>query len=220
MNLDLAKERLLEIENLTDQLNDEDANWLINWAIGKLVLALEESSSPEQTDRVIDMARTLNNSAVDPKPDNIAAFLQTYQQTFNTAPLPADPQAFTQVTSDLKGKTPREIMQQIVALAPPNPTTDEPPATDPAEHQRELEQFIGDAHESTAKDVIQKVRRTSNPYGYPTSAASILAEESGIDLPPEPGASSGQLGETSRQPDSENKNKLNPGVEGYRPQSE
>jgi len=92
MNLDIAKERLLEIENLTDQLTDDDANWLINWSIGKMVLALEESSSAEQADRVIGMARTLNQSATNPSADSVAHFLQQYQETFNT-PVPASDSA-------------------------------------------------------------------------------------------------------------------------------
>jgi hypothetical protein len=40
-------ERMLETENLTDELEDRDANWLLDWGIGMLDQALEGIAGDE-----------------------------------------------------------------------------------------------------------------------------------------------------------------------------
>jgi hypothetical protein len=39
-------DRILETENLTDELEDSDANWLLNWGIARLDEVLKDATDP------------------------------------------------------------------------------------------------------------------------------------------------------------------------------
>ncbi len=47
MNKERFKERILETENLTDELEDDDANWLIDWGIARLDTVLQGAADEE-----------------------------------------------------------------------------------------------------------------------------------------------------------------------------
>ncbi len=47
MDKQIFKDRILETENLTDELEDAEANWLINWGIGQLSPILADVSDEE-----------------------------------------------------------------------------------------------------------------------------------------------------------------------------
>ena len=47
MEKDMFVERMLEIENLTDELEDDQANWLLNWGISRLDQVLQEATDAE-----------------------------------------------------------------------------------------------------------------------------------------------------------------------------
>lgn len=50
MDTQLYKERMLEMESLTDELEDSEASWLLDWAAGQLDLILKGVSDPETAD--------------------------------------------------------------------------------------------------------------------------------------------------------------------------
>ena len=47
MEKDRFVERMLEIENLTDELEDDQANWLLNWGISRLDEVLQGTADAE-----------------------------------------------------------------------------------------------------------------------------------------------------------------------------
>ena len=47
MDKKLFVERMLETENLTDELQDPSANWLLNWGIGLLDVLLKDATDEE-----------------------------------------------------------------------------------------------------------------------------------------------------------------------------
>src|SRR5450631_495885 len=59
-----AKERILENENLTDNLDDEAADWLLNWGIGHLNGLVgsiqDEDSAGEKINALMAVMRQLN----------------------------------------------------------------------------------------------------------------------------------------------------------------
>ena len=64
MDKQLFVERILETENLTDELDDSDANWLLDWGIGRLdqVLqgATDEDSAGERVNALMAVMRKMN----------------------------------------------------------------------------------------------------------------------------------------------------------------
>lgn len=60
-------DRMLEVENLTDSLEDEDADYFLNWGIAKLKEQLEKTddndAAGEYTNDLMCFMRTLNQIA-------------------------------------------------------------------------------------------------------------------------------------------------------------
>lgn len=105
MDRQTAIDRITETENLTDGLEDDDANWLLDWGIarvdGLLAGVTDEDAAGEKLNELMAVMRALNQIAADrtaKPPDALAAdirtFLERYQQAFGapktaTAPTPA-----------------------------------------------------------------------------------------------------------------------------------
>jgi|GEM_PF-1937662 len=64
MDIKIFKDRILESENLTDELEDSDANWLINWGISlldPLLLNVEdEETAGEVVNALMAVMRKIN----------------------------------------------------------------------------------------------------------------------------------------------------------------
>jgi hypothetical protein len=103
MDRQTAIDRITETENLTDGLEDDDANWLLDWGIARvdgLVTGIkDEDAAGEKLNQLMSVMRTLNQIAADraaKPPDALAGdirtFLERYQQAFgapkNAAPAP------------------------------------------------------------------------------------------------------------------------------------
>ncbi len=128
MDIQTAIDRITEIESLTDEMDDETASWIIDWAIEKLKVELppitDEDEAAETTDAVIGVLKQLNGivALIDRRntaalPARIAQFAAAYQTAFGQAQ-PMDP---TRVASEIALKTPREAMEhllQVVAQPP------------------------------------------------------------------------------------------------------
>lgn len=103
MDRQTAIDRITETENLTDGLEDDDANWLLDWGIAQvdgLVTGIkDEDAAGEKLNQLMSVMRTLNQIAADraAKPTDalagdIRTFLERYQQAFG-APKAATPTA-------------------------------------------------------------------------------------------------------------------------------
>jgi hypothetical protein len=103
MDRQTAIDRITETENLTDGLEDDDANWLLDWGIAHvdgLVTGIEdEDAAGKKLNQLMSVMRTLNQIAADRAarpPDALAGdirtFLERYQQAFG-APKAATPTA-------------------------------------------------------------------------------------------------------------------------------
>lgn len=101
MDRQTAIDRITETENLTDGLEDDDANWLLDWGIAQvdgLVTGIkDEDAAGEKLNQLMSVMRTLNQIAADraaKSPDalasDISTFLERYQQAFG-APKTATP---------------------------------------------------------------------------------------------------------------------------------
>ena len=103
MDRQTAIDRITETENLTDGLEDDDANWLLDWGIahvdGLVTGIKDEDAAGEKLNQLMSVMRTLNQIAADraaKPPDALAGdirtFLERYQQAFgapkNAAPAP------------------------------------------------------------------------------------------------------------------------------------
>jgi hypothetical protein len=80
-------DRLLETENLTDQLEDDDANILLDWGvqhIDGLIEGLEDhDAAGEKVNGLMHVMRSLNSLAGDPKrisQEGLADLLKRYSQ--------------------------------------------------------------------------------------------------------------------------------------------
>jgi hypothetical protein len=67
MEKDVYVERLLETENLTDELEDREANWLLEWGIARLGPALEtieeEEAAGNKVNALMAVMRKINRLA-------------------------------------------------------------------------------------------------------------------------------------------------------------
>jgi hypothetical protein len=64
MDKQLFKDRILETENLTDEMEDEDANWLLNWGINLLDQVLtgidDQETAGEAVNSLMAVMRKIN----------------------------------------------------------------------------------------------------------------------------------------------------------------
>jgi hypothetical protein len=128
----LAIDRITEIENLTDNLDDDDANWLIDWGVAqaKAQLANEknEDSAQEKIGAVIAVMRQLNKlvgdreGAIGDVTARLKSLIEAYNTAFAQTQLNTEPSAdllSTQATAIAK-LAPRDLMQQCLDFLNPS----------------------------------------------------------------------------------------------------
>jgi nucleoid-associated protein YgaU len=86
-------DRMLETENLTDNLEDDAANALIKWGIGQLDTLLEgitaEEAAGEKVSLLMKVMRGVNRivgNQPTPAPERVAELAALYAQAFGRAP--------------------------------------------------------------------------------------------------------------------------------------
>jgi hypothetical protein len=130
MKEERAIERILETENLTDSLEDADADWLLKWGIsfvhGLLDGVEEDESAGEKVSDLMAVMRTLNQIAADRgvKPaeslaEDIKALADRYARAFGRARTLNAGDAKRAATA-IRQKTPRETMQFLIAMMSPD----------------------------------------------------------------------------------------------------
>src|SRR5215813_2454919 len=95
MDVAQAKERMLEVENLTDALEDDDANWLLDWGanrVGPLIQGIsDDEQAGERVNQLMGVMRSVNritgdrNAAPpDELADDVRELAAKYGTTFGT----------------------------------------------------------------------------------------------------------------------------------------
>ncbi len=129
MNEEMAIERITETENLTDGLEDPDANWLLNWGIGyvrDLIGGIEDDErAGAKINALMAVMRKLNQITADRtvKPANaLASDIQTlatlYKKAFGKAAKTGAADC-TEAATAIRDKSPRETLQYLTALVSP-----------------------------------------------------------------------------------------------------
>ena len=104
MDKKLYIDRMLETENLTDELQDADAQWLLDWGINQLDRALRDVSGEDEADEkvtaLMGVVRKINRmvGARESKdPESLAAdctaLAALFGQAFNFKPVNQDQSA-------------------------------------------------------------------------------------------------------------------------------
>ncbi len=122
MDIDRYKERILETENLTDELEDDEANWLLDWGVARLDDVLgdidDEEAAGNQVNALMAVIRKVNRitgSYSDKDPESLAqeliALAELHRQAFGqhaAAFLILQPEIDA---ARLGGLTPRQVVE-------------------------------------------------------------------------------------------------------------
>lgn len=134
-----AIERITETANLTDGLEDDDANWLLDWAIAQvrnLIRSIEdEAAAGEKVSQLMAVVRRLNRIVADraARPiedmaDAIRALADDYERAFGHSKVPVLYEAVISA-AQIGSMAPREALQFLIELvsgeqAPPGALND------------------------------------------------------------------------------------------------
>lgn len=130
MDENAAISRILEVENLTDELGDDEANLLINWAsknVGKLIEGLkDEDAAGEKVGDLMDVMRKINRLSALRKqrtPEQIQAeiaqFGEVVEKAFGAAPATAQSATAADVkplADTLKAQSDKDFVQSMINL--------------------------------------------------------------------------------------------------------
>jgi hypothetical protein len=113
-------DRLLESENLTDNLEDEDANVLIKWGVAQIDRLVEgindEETAGTKINHLMDLMRQVNSIAGNPSTvsqEKLLQLLEQYSQTFDKAHQISDDER-TAVTEKLSQMQPGEAVKYLL----------------------------------------------------------------------------------------------------------
>ncbi len=130
MKEERAIERILETENLTDGLEDADADWLLKWGVGfvhGLLDGVEDDEiAGEKISDLMAVMRTLNQITADRvvKPaealaEDVQALAECYARAFGKVRTLNAGDAQRAATA-IRQKTPRETMQFLIEVMSPD----------------------------------------------------------------------------------------------------
>ena len=130
-------DRILEAENLTDNLEDEPANVLLQWGTSRARSAIQGLDDEEQAGQRVNalmavmrqINRVVGNATSAPIDDTIAdleklveLYAPARHTTGDASPAPAaDPANLHMVASKLAGSPPREALLFLLDWLAPNP---------------------------------------------------------------------------------------------------
>lgn len=126
---DIAKDRILETENLTDALDGDSANWLIDWAVAQIPTLLHDVTDEAAADEIIynlmQTMRTLNGLGADAAElpaEDLVESIREFSTRFgavNRAVLTFDEDRIRQAAEQIAGKPPLETLPYLVNLIKP-----------------------------------------------------------------------------------------------------
>lgn len=137
MDLELAKERILEAASLTDQLEDDAADWLINWAIERLAPLIagidDDEVAGQKLTELMGLMRSLNkitggraDKSAEALAKDIRAFMERASALFGAPDVAAAAQAgpspvdVDEVAAALPGLSPIDALQRLAGMAAPS----------------------------------------------------------------------------------------------------
>ncbi len=126
---DIAKDRILETENLTDALDGDSANWLIDWAVAQIPVLLrdvtDEAAANEIIYNLMQTMRSLNGLGADAAELPAVDLIESVREfsirfgTVNKAALVLDEDRIRQTAEQIAGKPPLESLPYLVNLIKP-----------------------------------------------------------------------------------------------------
>ena len=124
-------DRMLEVENLTDALEDQDADHLLAWGAAQIREAAQKLDDPdaagEFANNLMGFMRSLNRIAGNPgdvQPDDLAQLAERSRKAFGPGREPAA-QEYAETAAHLAAMTPRQVMDSLLAWLAP---TENPPS--------------------------------------------------------------------------------------------
>lgn len=125
MNEQAAIDRILETENLTDGLEDEDANWLLDWGVDQVPELIgginDNEAAGTKVNELMAVMRRLNQITADRavKPpqalgEDITALAQAYHQAFGSGGS-ADPKKVKKLARSVAQKSPKKTMETLIS---------------------------------------------------------------------------------------------------------
>jgi len=123
MGKEIYVERLLETENLTDELEDQDANWLLEWGIARLDRVLQgsvdEEAAGNRVNALMAVMRKINRiagSRADRSPEDLKADLIAlnglFEAAFGSAQL-VSPGELEAAAASLPGLSTRQALELL-----------------------------------------------------------------------------------------------------------
>lgn len=140
MDRQQAVDRILETENLTDNLEDKDANWLIDWGVAQvepLIAGIEDDEEAgEKVNQLMAVMRHLNrlmpgrsDASNETLAQQVKNFFDAYAQAFGqSAPHTTDDHR--QIAQAIRDKPTLEAIQHLVTAAKPKAAHRTTPAPD------------------------------------------------------------------------------------------
>ena len=124
MDPQMAIERITEVENLTDNLEDDDANWLLDWGIGhvpKLIGDIkDEDAAGEKVNDLMAVMRKLNRisanrtaKSVDEMVADIKEFADLYSKAFGEI-RKGGANDFKRAAREIAKQQPQEMMKYLM----------------------------------------------------------------------------------------------------------
>jgi len=112
--------RMLGVENLTDALEDEDADYLLQWGTAQLKESLgkidDESAAGEFTNNLMAFMRKLNQISGDPEdtqPDDLAKLADYSQRVFGPGK-DFSSDFLNNLADNIKRMTPRQAIEFLL----------------------------------------------------------------------------------------------------------
>lgn len=110
-------ERMLESENLTDELQDEEARWLIRWGIAQLDTILAGIEDPDisaqRASSLMHLIQSLNRMAGNPAsvlPQDLADLLTTYSEACGASRY-VNEDEMAEIANKLSSMAPQEMLE-------------------------------------------------------------------------------------------------------------
>jgi tRNA splicing ligase len=122
-------DRILETENLTDGLEDEDAHWLLDWGIHNAPILIdklpEDDAAGAKLNQLMAVMRKINqivsdrqDAATEDLAEAITGLVTVYAQAFGCARLITSQEALD-LAASLSSRPARQAMQAIIETIQP-----------------------------------------------------------------------------------------------------
>ena len=115
-------DRMLEVENLTDTLEDDDADFLLNWGVaqlkGRLISINDSDAAGKYTNELIGFMRTVNQIAGDLEniqPDKLAQLAEFRQKALGPGQA-LGAETYGEALDRLGTMTPRQALEYLLQI--------------------------------------------------------------------------------------------------------